>query len=72
MYRSVKQTQPKNNNSVLTIICLLLAFAGVMYGTAQREQLQMERYAINNNCEWKATGTLYGDNRDYICIKKAS
>lgn len=67
MYRSVKQTQPKNNSSVLTIICILLAIAGVMYGLGQREALQMQQYATNNNCTWVATGTLYGDNRDYLC-----
>lgn len=28
---------------------------------------QMEAYAKTNNCTWYATGTMYGDDRDFIC-----
>lgn len=33
---------------------------------ARRNQ-NMQDYAIANNCTWQATGTAYGDDRDFIC-----
>lgn len=66
MHRSVKQTQPKNNNAIITV-CIVITICAVMFGLGQREDAQMARYAQANNCTWVATGTLYGDNRDYVC-----
>lgn len=61
-----KQTQPKNN-SILTIACIVITFAAVMFGIGQHEDAQMARYAQANNCTWYATGSFYGDQRDYVC-----
>lgn len=27
----------------------------------------LHEYAIANNCTWQYQGTMYGDDRDYIC-----
>lgn len=67
MYRPTKQTQQNNSNSILTIVCIVIAFAAVMFGLGQREDAQMARYAQQNNCTWHATGSFYGDQRDYVC-----
>ena len=66
MHRSTKQTQPKNLN-YLTIACIAIAFAAVMFGIGQHEDAQMARYAQINNCEWVFNGTYYWDDRDFIC-----
>lgn len=66
MHHYQKQTQPKNN-SIFTTACIVVAFAAVMFGIGQHEDAQMARYAQQNNCTWYATGTFYGDSRDYVC-----
>lgn len=66
MHRSTKQTQSKND-SILTTACMAIAFVAVMFGMGQYEDAQMARYAQQNNCTWHATGTFYGDSRDYVC-----
>lgn len=67
MYRPTKQTPPKKDSSVLTIACIAIAFVAVMFGMGQHEDAQMARYAQANNCTWHATGSFYGDQRDYVC-----
>lgn len=66
MHRPTKQTQPKND-SILTTACIAIAFVAVMFGMGQYEDAQMARYAQQNNCTWHATGSFYGDSRDYVC-----
>lgn len=66
MHHYQKQTQPKNN-STLTIACIAVAFVAVMFGLGQREAAQMARYEQANNCTYHATGSFYGDSRDYVC-----
>lgn len=36
----------------------------------QRRANNMANYAIANDCEWVATGSMYGDDRDFICVEK--
>lgn len=36
----------------------------------QRRANNMANYAITHNCEWVATGSMYGDDRDFLCIPK--
>lgn len=66
MHRSTKQTN-QNNSNFLTIALIVITFAAVIFGMGQYEDAQMARYAQANNCTWSATGTFYGDSRDFIC-----
>lgn len=61
-----KQTQPKTTNFI-NFACIAIAFVAVMFGIGQHEDAQMARYAQSNNCTWHATGSFYGDQRDYVC-----
>lgn len=63
----MKTNKSERNNSILTTACIVIAFAAVMFGIGQHEDAQMARYAQQNNCTWYATGTFYGDSRDYVC-----
>lgn len=29
---------------------------------------QMDNYAKTHSCTWRATGTMYGDDRDFVCM----
>lgn len=54
-------------------VILGLSITAVIAGfvlTQIHENRRMERYAKVNSCKWYATGTWYGDDRDFICIKK--
>ena len=51
------------------VIAILLLLAGIILVSNHRNT-RMERYAKANNCTWSATGSMYGDNRDFICIKE--
>lgn len=46
---------------VLMIIILLGAIIGL------KRTINRQEYAIANNCEWSWQGTMYGDDRDYVC-----
>ena len=48
---------------------ILLAFVGIALIQGHRNR-RMKEYAKANNCTWSATGSMYGDDRDFICIKK--
>ena len=52
------------------LAAILLLLVGIIL-VSNRRNARMERYAKTNNCTWHATGTWYGDNRDFICIKEA-
>ena len=51
------------------IIALALVIAGIAICGAvnYKRATDLQAYAEANNCQWSATGTMYGDNRDYIC-----
>lgn len=66
MHRQQKQTAQKDN-SILIIACIVITFTAVMFGMGQHEDAQMARYAQANKCTWHATGSFYGDQRDYVC-----
>lgn len=65
--RHYKKPTQQKNNSILTTVCIAIAFVAVMFGIGQYEDAQMARYAQANNCTWHATGSFYGDSRDYVC-----
>lgn len=46
---------------VMTIAVLMSLCQGL------KERALFDEYSKENSCTWQATGTVYGDNRDYIC-----
>lgn len=60
------KTKNQSNTIILTICIIITAFA-IAFAIGERRNANMVQYATANNCEWHATGTMYGDNRDYIC-----
>ena len=63
MKTTTKQTL-KNTLTVLAIVGAILAFFAI---DGARQDHMMDAYAEANNCTWTATGSAYGDNRDFIC-----
>lgn len=58
----------KNNVKTIAIVTLasvVLILLGVIVNL--KRSYDRKLYAIANNCEWVATGTMYGDDRDFIC-----
>lgn len=51
------------------LIVLALAIAGIAICGAvnYKRATDLQAYAEANDCQWSATGTMYGDDRDYIC-----
>lgn len=50
----------------ILIIFLVLAIA-FLIGTIR--ELKAEAYAREHNCTWQATGTMYGNDKDFVCVK---
>lgn len=52
------------------LIIVALSFVIVMLllvGKNIKSEYDMRLYAIRNNCTWSYQGTMYMDNRDFIC-----
>lgn len=60
---AIKQTI-KNTLLVLALVGVAIALFAL---DGARQDSQMGAYAEANNCIWTATGSAYGDNRDFIC-----
>lgn len=56
----------KTKTITLTLLSIFAVFALISAYNAHKDA-QMNEYARLNNCTWHATGTFYGDNRDFIC-----
>lgn len=52
---------------ILAYLLIIILFFGAIFIYAQKDKQQMESYAKVKNCTWYATGTMYGDDRDFIC-----
>lgn len=63
MNTTAKQTI-KNTLLVLALVGVAIALFAL---DGARQDSQMSAYAEANNCTWEATGSAYGDNRDFIC-----
>ena len=58
----------KNNlKTIATLTISVIAFIALISAYNAHKEAQMNAYAERNNCTWYATGTFYGDNRDFIC-----
>ena len=51
------------------VIMVLFAVVVILLGVIVnlKRSYDQEIYAIVNDCEWSATGTMYGDDRDFVC-----
>jgi hypothetical protein len=63
MKETTKQTI-KNTLLIVSLVGAVLAFFAIRNA---RQDRMMDAYARANNCTWYATGSAYGDNRDFIC-----
>lgn len=55
-----------NKNIVIGVLaCAVIVLAGVIVNMKRANDLR--NYAIQNDCTWTYQGTMYGDDRDYIC-----
>ena len=48
------------------LIVGLIALA-TFVGFRVKQAADLAEYADINGCSWSATGTSYGDNRDWVC-----
>lgn len=56
----------KTKNIVIGVLVLIIVMMlGVIVNLKHTYDLEM--YAATHNCEWTATGSFYGDDRDFIC-----
>lgn len=63
MTRQTKQTIKQT----ALVISLFVALLSIFIIDGARKDRMMDAYAKENNCTWYATGTWYGDDRDFIC-----
>lgn len=59
-----KQNQAESRIFGIIAISIILFIA---FGIGQIRQNSRNEYALRNNCKWYATGSFYGDDRDFIC-----
>jgi hypothetical protein len=59
-------TKQTLKNTLIVIAIIGVAFL-IIAAKGARQDRMMEHYAEANNCTWYATGSAYGDNRDFIC-----
>lgn len=56
----------KINMKKYIIVAVLLGLASFI-GVRIKQTADLANYAAVNHCSWVATGTHYGDDRDWIC-----
>lgn len=51
------------------VIAVLIVAVVIMLGVIRslKQAYSLREYAITNNCTWQWQGTVYGDDRDYVC-----
>ncbi len=52
---------------VIIGIAVAIASVATYIGVQMNRANNLHEYALANNCIWQYQGTMYGDNRDYIC-----
>lgn len=65
--RKTKMKNIKNIKNILIAILIIVVIALVGVIRSLNTENNMIKYAAANNCTWSWSGTLYGDDRDYIC-----
>jgi len=66
-YRTKQKPQETNSTLIIILTSITIALFALVYAQGQHAAANMAIYAEQNNCEWSATGTFYGDDRDFIC-----
>lgn len=61
------QAQKQTLKTTAFFVGLIVAVMAVFVIDGIRIDARMDAYAKENNCTWYATGTWYGDDRDFIC-----
>lgn len=67
MTRQLKQKRTQNLTTYWVIAAVLMLGLIALGIIEDRRRVNYEAYAKANNCVWHATGTWYGDDRDFIC-----
>lgn len=49
------------------ILLVSLIIAAAFIGFRIKQATDLANYANINGCSWSATGTNYGDDRDWVC-----
>lgn len=60
----------KTKQTLFVILAIIAIIAGFIAIENHREA-NRAAYAKANNCTWEATGTWYGDDRDFICKERS-
>jgi hypothetical protein len=63
----MKVTTKQTLKNILILIAIIIVAIVIFAFDGARKDCQMQDYAKANNCTWYATGSAYGDNRDFIC-----
>lgn len=70
MVQHLKQTlkkQLKNNSEIVALLVMVIGTIALMMAVENHREANRQAYAKAHNCTWHWMGTMYGDNRDYIC-----
>lgn len=59
----------KIKDIAIVVLTIIVGMSLVVIMNLKRTN-DMAQYAIANDCEWVATGTMYGDDRDFVCVAK--
>lgn len=57
----------KTKDIVIVILSIAVSLMLVAIIGLKRSN-SMNEYAIANDCTWYATGSAYGDSRDFVCL----
>lgn len=73
IYLSRRNNQKKVNIKAdkiknIAIVVLAITVAALLGAIVSlKRSADLQNYAVANNCTWTYQGTMYGDNRDYVC-----
>lgn len=64
--KSIKEINMKVKNIVIVVLIIAVV---IMLGVIRslKRAYSLREYAIANDCTWQWQGSVYGDDRDYVC-----
>ncbi len=67
--RMRREAEDKRGDRKVVIVLIGVLVGLLLLGVwiERRRETNREAYAAKYDCEWVWQGTLYGDDRDYIC-----
>lgn len=63
----MKGGKMKKINKIIVVGIAIAAIFSIAAAIGAKRANDLEAYALTNNCEWVWSGTMYGDNRDFVC-----